>query len=116
MDPPGAPHDSPSADTNSARRLAERRKSVLFCPQCDHQALIGGDWVVHESSHGDTREIRCPECATTLTERPSSDSPYQSTIESQLSEVLGETFSTVTDLWTASVQFWLSWPPRRADS
>ncbi|MFC6905614.1 hypothetical protein [Halalkalicoccus tibetensis] len=43
------------------------RKTTLFCPACDHQSPIDGDWVVRE--HTSSIEYRCPDCEALLTER-----------------------------------------------
>ncbi|WP_122087972.1 hypothetical protein [Halalkalicoccus subterraneus] len=43
------------------------RKSVLFCPNCDHHSPIEGDWIVRERTT--SVEYRCPDCETLLTER-----------------------------------------------
>jgi DNA-directed RNA polymerase subunit RPC12/RpoP len=43
------------------------RKSVLFCPSCDHASPVDGDWVVRERTTG--LEYRCPDCDARITER-----------------------------------------------
>ncbi|WP_336344821.1 hypothetical protein [Halalkalicoccus ordinarius] len=43
------------------------RKSVLFCPRCDHASPVDGDWVVH--THATSLEYRCPDCDARITER-----------------------------------------------
>lgn len=42
-------------------------KTTLFCPACDHESPVDGDWVVH--THANSIEYRCPDCETLLTER-----------------------------------------------
>ena len=44
------------------------RKSTLFCPTCDHQSPVGGDWTVVETSR--YRRIRCPDCGTEVVNQP----------------------------------------------
>jgi len=46
----------------------ERRKALLFCPRCDHESLVEGDWVF-VLGDGDVA-LECPVCRTTLTRRP----------------------------------------------
>lgn len=43
-------------------------KATLFCPDCDHQSRVDGDWHVVETA----RNIRylCPDCGTEITVRP----------------------------------------------
>lgn len=49
------------------------RKSVLFCPVCDHRNPVDGDWIVHErTTHV---EYRCPDCDERLTERERERTP-----------------------------------------
>lgn len=43
------------------------RKSVLFCPSCDHASPVDDDWVVRERAT--TLEYRCPDCGARITER-----------------------------------------------
>ncbi|WP_439028330.1 hypothetical protein [Haloarchaeobius sp. DT45] len=45
-----------------------RRKSTLFCPGCDHESPVDGDWVLEERTRGTAYE--CPDCGVTLTVRP----------------------------------------------
>ena len=52
---------------------APYRKAVLFCPSCDHESLVDGDWVLVEFA--DRTEYRCPDCETTITVRPEFDDP-----------------------------------------
>ena len=51
--------------------LAERHsrpKATLFCPACEHEAHVDGDWVVRTT----TARVRtaCPDCGTRVDERP----------------------------------------------
>ena len=43
------------------------RKTTLFCPTCDHESPIDGDWIVLERTS--SIEYRCPDCEALLTER-----------------------------------------------
>ncbi|ARS91096.1 zinc ribbon domain-containing protein [Natrarchaeobaculum aegyptiacum] len=54
--------------SNPATRAGTRRKSTLFCPACDHQSPVDGDWVIDAGV--DTERYVCPDCGYTLTERP----------------------------------------------
>lgn len=47
---------------------AARRKSTLFCRECNHASPIDGDWRRRE--RGGTVVYVCPTCETTITERP----------------------------------------------
>lgn len=49
------------------------RKSVLFCPACDHQSPIEGDWTVRERAT--SIEYRCPDCEARITEREREQPP-----------------------------------------
>lgn len=46
-------------------------KTTLFCPACDHESPIDGDWVVLERTN--SIEYRCPDCEALLTERERGD-------------------------------------------
>lgn len=48
-----------------------RRKSMLFCWECDHASPIEEEGVVHTC--GDYVQYACPRCGTVLTERPRSE-------------------------------------------
>jgi ribosomal protein L37AE/L43A len=52
----------------SRTEAESRRKAVLFCPDCDHESDIEGDWNVHDEE--DRRVYDCPDCGTTITTRP----------------------------------------------
>ncbi len=43
------------------------RKATLFCPSCDHESPVDGDWRVSERAGG--IEYRCPNCEARITER-----------------------------------------------
>ena len=42
----------------------ERRKAVLFCPDCGHEIDLRDDWESDE--HGDHEQLRCPVCRTVV--------------------------------------------------
>lgn len=43
-------------------------KATLFCPACDHESSIDGDWYRHV--HRERVELVCPDCETTIADRP----------------------------------------------
>lgn len=45
-----------------------RRKGVLFCPGCDHESYVDGDWIRSESA-GRTR-YACPACGSVVVSQP----------------------------------------------
>lgn len=45
-----------------------RPKATLFCPGCDHESHVDGDWVVRTTAARITTE--CPDCGTRIDERP----------------------------------------------
>jgi predicted RNA-binding Zn-ribbon protein involved in translation (DUF1610 family) len=51
-----------------------RRKTTLYCPDCDHESAIDGDWrVEHATVDGRDRDravFSCPECGTVIARRP----------------------------------------------
>jgi len=80
-------------------------KSVLFCPACSHRDLVDGDWVERDDSTAGVRELRCPECATTLTSRPLPEDSA-ATGGNDGSE-LWDHVETVSTLWMSTVRFWV---------
>jgi predicted RNA-binding Zn-ribbon protein involved in translation (DUF1610 family) len=56
-----------SADTADA----SRSKATLFCQTCGHESSIWGDWDVRSTTERTTTS--CPECGTTVDERPAHD-------------------------------------------
>jgi predicted RNA-binding Zn-ribbon protein involved in translation (DUF1610 family) len=44
-----------------------RPKSVLFCPACDHESALGGDWLVSERNRVTIYD--CPDCGATIAVR-----------------------------------------------
>jgi endogenous inhibitor of DNA gyrase (YacG/DUF329 family) len=53
-------HDPPPTDA----------KAVLFCPECGHEGHVTAEWTTRDDYVGGTRAVVCPECGTTVTERP----------------------------------------------
>ncbi|MCT9095182.1 hypothetical protein [Haloarchaeobius sp. HME9146] len=50
---------------------AGRPKATLFCPACDHESPIDGDWVLADHPTGTAYD--CPSCEATVTVRPTFD-------------------------------------------
>lgn len=57
-----------TVSSSPAHPAGTARKSTLFCPACDHQSPVEGDWVIDPEV--DTERYVCPVCGYTLTERP----------------------------------------------
>lgn len=58
-------------DQNTDRSLPE--KGTLYCPNCDHESPIGGDWTVR--MRNDCADYDCPACDTTIASRPGEGLP-----------------------------------------
>ena len=43
-------------------------KTTLFCPDCDHQSRVDGDW--HVVTKARTVHYICPDCETEIAVRP----------------------------------------------
>jgi len=46
---------------------AERQpshKATLYCPNCTHESLVNGDWIIH--IHSNHLDYECPECGDML--------------------------------------------------
>ena len=73
--------------------MATRRKSTLFCWECEHASPIDGDWI--RRSSGDSVTYVCPRCKTALTERSrrSDESDWRRAIRHSL------------NVWRATVAF-----------
>lgn len=52
-----------------------RPKATLFCPECGHESPADGDWDVRQ--RGTRDQLACPQCATTVTARPSTAEPLE---------------------------------------
>ncbi|QLD87739.1 hypothetical protein HWV07_01290 [Natronomonas salina] len=48
------------------------RKSVLFCPTCDHEAPLDGDWSHRDRTDddGSRTDVTCPECGDLVVSQP----------------------------------------------
>jgi predicted RNA-binding Zn-ribbon protein involved in translation (DUF1610 family) len=57
-----------AARNTSALDRTPRRKAVLFCPRCDHESELPGDWLIADAN-ADT-EYACPTCGATVVEQP----------------------------------------------
>jgi hypothetical protein len=57
-----------------------RPKSLLICPTCGHESPPAGDWVgrEHATPAGPKLALRCPDCETTITNRPVSEGERRS--------------------------------------
>lgn len=56
-------------DDHATRSPDKRRKTTLFCPGCDHESSIDGDWTVRRAPPGRLRLI-CPTCGARVHDRP----------------------------------------------
>jgi DNA-directed RNA polymerase subunit RPC12/RpoP len=57
-----------AARTPTAPDGTSRPKAVLFCPQCDHESPLPGDWLISEADVDTV--YACPTCGTTIVEQP----------------------------------------------
>jgi predicted RNA-binding Zn-ribbon protein involved in translation (DUF1610 family) len=57
-----------AARNTPAPEETPRRKAVLFCPRCDHESGLPGDWLVADA--GVDTEYACPTCGATVIEQP----------------------------------------------
>ena len=48
------------------------RKAVLFCPACEHEAPLDGDWSRDDRDDvdGSRTDVACPECGTVVVSQP----------------------------------------------
>ncbi|WP_049899639.1 hypothetical protein [Natrinema sp. J7-1] len=44
-----------------------QRKAVLFCPECDHESPLTGDW--ETTTVGDERLLVCTDCGSVVARR-----------------------------------------------
>lgn len=52
---------------------ADRPKATLFCPDCGHESVVDGDWVVRDE--GSRRRYVCPACGATVERRAAAAAP-----------------------------------------
>jgi hypothetical protein len=90
----------------------DRRKAVLFCPACDHEAHATGGWDVRDDYVAGTRAVVCPACGTTVTERPlpTRSANTSATRGSWEGSGARPPWETWRDLWRSSVQLLTNWP------
>ncbi len=62
-----------SAQQSSTSGVESRQKTTLFCPSCDHESDVTGDW--KEYTENNRRIYDCPICDTTITKRLRDASP-----------------------------------------
>ncbi|MFB6165539.1 MAG: hypothetical protein ABEJ31_10310 [Haloarculaceae archaeon] len=106
---------TPSDSTETDPPSPTSRKAVLFCPDCDHRALVDGDWVVVDDAVARSRDVYCPECSRYLTSRPfpgrESRVPTHrraGTPGRTAGRRLDEHWMAWTRLWSSTVGLWLS--------
>ncbi len=54
----------------SSTSTPERRppdKATLYCPECDHESRINGDWLIHVRA--DSLTYECPNCGAVIDSR-----------------------------------------------
>lgn len=54
------------ADNYSERQPSH--KATLYCPNCNHESRINGDWLIQIYSA--YTDYECPECGVTIESRP----------------------------------------------
>ena len=52
---------------NHAERLPSH-KATLYCPTCNHESRINGDWIIHVRPA--RLDYECPECGNVIEFRP----------------------------------------------
>jgi hypothetical protein len=55
--------------TDAAPRKSQappRRKAVLFCPECDHDSPVDGDWLTYTPPAAEQPQLTCPQCDTVI--------------------------------------------------
>lgn len=57
--------DMVSINTNAEQ--PPPHKAMLYCPTCNHENRINGDWILHV--YTDHLDYECPECGTTIESR-----------------------------------------------
>ena len=93
-----------------------RRKATLFCPSCDHESPVEGDWRLR--SCGDRTAYVCPVCDTTITVRPRTGNAPVLTERrgARLVRAWGSFLTTPLEVWRASLDGVSSGDATAADS
>ncbi|SIS01704.1 hypothetical protein [Natronorubrum thiooxidans] len=90
--------------TTEEQRTPIRRKSTLFCWDCDHESPVEGDWDRRTTEQH--LEYVCPVCETTIATRPL---PDESTHErSTPPPAWQRTLRTTMAVWQANVSLGVS--------
>ncbi len=92
---------------------------MLFCPECGHESHVRGDWIATDDYRSRTRQLRCPECTTTITDRalPADNDTDRSGARpgspaAADAGFVGQSFETAARLWRNSVYHWVQWSRR----
>lgn len=80
------------------------RKAVLFCPDCEYEEPADGDWVERDDRTAGVRELRCPNCASTVTSRPLPED-CEATTPSE-GHGLRKQVDAWESLWASTLRFW----------
>ena len=56
------------ASSNDHAERQPSRKATLYCPNCAHESLINGDWIIHV--HPSHLDYECPDCGNVIESRP----------------------------------------------
>jgi len=111
-----SPHNRTEALPEASSRQEpplERPKAVLFCPTCGHEGHAASDWRTKDDYLAGRRALVCPECATTVTERPLPNRSANAEPEAESAWTdTGERmpWETWRDLCRSSVALLATWP------
>ncbi|MFD1588896.1 hypothetical protein ACFR9U_18110 [Halorientalis brevis] len=89
------------------------RKAVLFCPDCEYEDLVDGNWEERDDRTDRVRELVCPQCDAVVTGRPlpeDREAPLDYDDPGR-----DEQFDPWRRLWASTLRFWVKLPPN-ADS
>ena len=106
MTPPETQQVPVSPHGGGQDRLTVRRKAVLFCPTCDHENPVDGDWEVHEDHEAGTCQLACPVCGTPVVTRSLSQE-HEDTEPALAVELFQRTVQSWGELWRRSLETWL---------
>ena len=48
--------------------VCRRAKTILFCPSCDHESSVDGDWIEDDSTA--RHRLLCPRCGDIVIDQP----------------------------------------------